>query len=189
MKHRILALFVAASAWLALAAASQTFAQEAGPAPPAPAPAPAPTSPRELPIRVGAFLGLSAGTPDGAVFAVGGYGDFFLTQHISLGPLAQVCIDDDFNQLAASIQAKYTFSVPEIEKLRPSAEIGLGLVIAERSHPRHNVGGSLLLPLGGGVAYMITDSIAIETRVYFNFDDVFNDDFFFTWFLGASFNF
>ncbi len=182
-----LALFVLA---LAAGAAPPAAAQAAATATAAPEPS-ASGGARKGRTEVGAHIGLSAATLADTAFALGAHADHFLTEQMSVGPLVQFAVDDPYFQLGLSLQVKGTLPIPEIPKLAPSAEIGIGFLYAwidpPGRNPRDDV--SFLIPLGLGVQYEVAERVSVGTNVYFNFTDVFDDNFFFTWFVGASYRF
>ncbi len=146
-----------------------------------------PASSRAGRFVFGAGLGLQADTLDGTAFALGLSGDYFLTHVLSIGPLLQMGFTGDLFQLGLSAQLKYTFDLPQIPKLNPHVEAGIGFVYADL-----NQGGSdtsFLIPLGLGAEYKLTEKISLDTTLLFNFTDLNvgrGDSFFLTWLVGVK---
>jgi len=82
----------------------------------------------------GAALGIQTDTPDSTAYAVGLYGDYYLTRGFSIGPLFQAGITGDLMQLGLTAQAKYTFDLSEIPQLKPHVQAGLGFIYADLDH-------------------------------------------------------
>jgi opacity protein-like surface antigen len=140
----------------------------------------------------GAGLGLHAGTPDNAAFALGFKGDYYFTQGFSIGPLLQLGFTGDLFQFGLTGQAKYTFDLKEIPALKPHIEAGIGFVYADLDRPgRSEDDVSFLIPLGIGAEYRLTNSISLDTNFLFNFTDldVRDKNFFFTWLVGLRYRF
>ena len=64
----------------------------------------------------GASLGVQTDTADSTAFALGLYGDYYLTPGFSIGPLLQMGFTNNLFQLGLTAQAKYTFDIPDIPK-------------------------------------------------------------------------
>jgi len=79
----------------------------------------------------GAALGLQTDTPDSTAFALGLYGDYYLTREFSIGPLLQMGFTEDLFQLGLTAQAKYTFDLADIPKLKPHVQAGFGFIYAD----------------------------------------------------------
>jgi opacity protein-like surface antigen len=141
----------------------------------------------------GAGLGLQAGTPDGTAFGLGFSGDYYITQGFSVGPLLQFGITGDLFQFGLTGQAKYTFDLKEIPALKPHIEAGIGFIYADldRGRGRSEDDLSILIPLGIGAEYRLTNSISLDTTFLFNFTDleVRDKNFFFTWLVGLRYRF
>lgn len=138
----------------------------------------------------GAGLGLQANTVDDTAFAVGLSGDYFLTNHFSLGPLMQIGVTGDLFQLGLSAQAKYTFDISQVPDLKPHLEAGVGFLYANLDRPGSGSRDdtSFLIPLGVGVEYRLSPRLSLDTTALFNFTDINvrnkERDFFFTWLVG-----
>lgn len=141
----------------------------------------------------GAFLGLQTDTADDTAFALGLYGDYYLTPSLSIGPLLQMGFTDDLFQLGLTAQAKYTFDIANIPKLKPHVQAGIGFIHAELDgwNGRSEDDTSFLIPLGVGAEYRLSGSMFLDGAVLVNFNDLdFKDgDSFVTWFLGVKFPF
>lgn len=141
----------------------------------------------------GASLGLQTDTADGTAFALGLYGDYYLTHGFSIGPLLQAGFTDNLFQLGLSAQAKYTFTIPDIPRLKPHVQAGLGFIHADLDGRNGNSGNdtSFLIPLGIGAEYRLTQSVSLDSAVLVNFNDLdYRDgDAFMTWFAGVKIQF
>jgi hypothetical protein len=141
----------------------------------------------------GAALGLQADTADDTAVALGFYGDYYLTQELSVGPLLQVGVTDDLEQFGLTAQVKYTFDLPDTPELKPHVQAGLGFIHAELDRPwfRNEDDTSFLIPLGVGLDYQLTDSVSLDNTLLFNFTnlDVRDENFFLTWLIGCKFRF
>ncbi len=141
----------------------------------------------------GAALGLQTDTPDSTAYALGLYGDYYLTRRFSIGPLLQMGYTADLFQVGLTAQAKHTFDVAGFPELKPHVQAGIGFIHAEldRRGWRREDDTSFLMPLGVGAEYKLTDSVSLDTSVLFNFTnlDVRDEHFFFTWLIGLKFPF
>lgn len=141
----------------------------------------------------GAAMGLQGDTPDSTAFAFGFYGDYYLTQEFSIGPLLQIGLTDDLFQLGLTAQAKYTFGIADIPKLEPYVQAGLGIIYADldRRGWSDEDDTSFLVPLGVGAEYKLTDSVSLDSTFLINITnlDVRDENVFFTWLIGLKFTF
>jgi opacity protein-like surface antigen len=98
---------------------------------------------------------------------------------------------NDLSQFGLTAQAKYTFDIPGVPKLKPNVQAGLGLIYADIDNRRegNRDDSSYLIPLGIGAEYRLTDSILLDGSIMVNFNDLdFRDgDSFVTWFIGVKF--
>ena len=142
---------------------------------------------------LGGSLGLQADTADNTTFALGVTGDYYLMHEFSIGPLLQMGFTDDLFQLGLTAQAKYTFDLTEIPKLKPHVQAGLGIIYADldRRGRRDEDDVSFLIPIGIGAEYRLTKSVSLDNTFLFNITnlDVRDDNFFFTWLIGLKFPF
>jgi len=138
----------------------------------------------------GAAAGLQTDTADGTAFALGLYGDYYLTPGFSIGPLLQMGFTNDLFQLGLTAQAKYTFDIPNIPKLKPHVQAGLGFIHADLDewHGSSKDDTSYLIPIGVGAEYRLTNSISLDGSVLVNFNDLDYRDgnSFMTWFFGVK---
>ncbi len=138
----------------------------------------------------GAAMGLQADTPDGAAFALGLYGDYFLTRELSVGPLLQMGVTNDLFQTGVSAQAKYFLDIADIPKLKPNVQAGLGIIHADLDRRGGKESDtSYLIPFGIGAEYKLKDSVSLDTTFLFNITnlDVRDEKFFVTWLVGLKF--
>lgn len=117
---------------------------------------------------------------------------FFVKDRFSVGPLLQMGFDDDYYIVAPTINFKMFFDVNE-PRLNPYLNAGIGMVYINVDHnPGDNDGMGLLLNLGAGVDYQLSENLSLGTNVLCNFipNDVMSENFFFSWqFLSISFRF
>jgi opacity protein-like surface antigen len=154
---------------------------------------PRPTDDRTGGFAFGAGLGLQADTADHTAGSLVFFGDYYVTHEFSIGPLLQLGFTDDLFQLGLTVQAKYTFDLPQIPQLKPHVQAGIGFIYSDldREPERDEDDVSFLIPLGIGAEYKLTKSISLDTAFLFNITnlDVRDDNFFLTWFVGVKFLF
>jgi opacity protein-like surface antigen len=138
----------------------------------------------------GAGLGLQGDTPDATAFSLGLSGDYFLTHEVSIGPLLQMGFTGDLFQLGLSAQAKYTLDLPQIPKLKPHFEAGIGFAYADldQGGNRDADDASFIIPVGVGAEYKLSERVSLDTTLFFNFTDlnVRDENFFITWLVGVK---
>lgn len=138
----------------------------------------------------GAALGLQTDTADDTAFALGLYGDYYLTHGFSIGPLLQMGFTDDLFQLGLTAQAKYTFDIPDIPRLKPHVQAGLGFIHADLDgrYGNDKDDTSFLIPIGIGAEYRLSNWVSLDGAVLVNFNDLdYRDgDSFMTWFFGVK---
>lgn len=139
----------------------------------------------------GAAVGFQTDTADSTAFALGVYGDYYLSHNVSIGPLLQMGFTDDLFQLGLSAQAKYTFDIPNVPKFKPHIQAGIGFVHADLDewYGGSKDDTSILIPLGVGAEYKLSNSISLDGAILVNFNDLdYRDgDTFVTWFFGIKF--
>jgi len=138
-------------------------------------------------IVVGAGLGLEGGTADATVFGLGANADYYLTNGFSLGPLLQLGLGGDLFQLGLTLQAKYTFDIPDLRAFKPHVEAGIGFIYSD-FEPRS--GGSeretsYLFPIGFGLEYQLSRRLSLDTTFFFNLTDLTFDQVHATWLVGV----
>jgi hypothetical protein len=142
-------------------------------------------------MALGTSVGIQSGTADGTIFGLTSNLDYYLDRHLSLGPLLQVGISDDFFQLGLSGQAKYVFTSPEMPRLRPHLQGGLGIIgmDLDRPGPGDNDDIGFLIPLGSGIEYAVGKNTFLGTTLLLNFTDADvrgQDNVFMSWVFGQS---
>ena len=139
----------------------------------------------------GTALGVQVDTPDSTAFALGLYGDYYLTHAFSIGPLIQLGFTSDLFQFAPTAQAKYTLDLADMPQLKPHVQAGIGIIHADldRRGMREEKDTSFLIPLGIGAEYKLTDSVSLDNTFLFNFTNlgVRDEKFFFAWLIGLKF--
>ncbi len=138
-------------------------------------------------VVVGAGLGLEGGTAANTVFGLGANGDYYLTNAFSVGPLMQLGLGGDLFQLGLSLQAKYTFDIPELGRWKPHVEAGIGFIYADFKPRggRSETDASYLVPIGFGVEYQIGRRLSLDTTFVLNLTDLKFDQVHATWLVGA----
>ncbi len=120
-------------------------------------------------VRIGTDIGFHAGTVDDTDFALGAYGDYFLSDQFGVGPLLQFGITDDLFQFGMSIQAKGLFEVFDYSNLFLEVQAGLGFIHADldmKDTTRSDT--SVLVPLGIGLEYRLSEQVSISSKLLFN---------------------
>jgi len=121
----------------------------------------------------GAGVGFLADTPDGAIeFALKGHADYFLTQRISVGPLAQYAGASNDFLFGLSAQAKYWWDLLGSRNAKLVVQGGIGFVragIKDTDSGVANTYTSFLIPLGVGLDYTVTKQVAVTADFLLNF--------------------
>lgn len=143
-------------------------------------------------LALGTSVGLHSGTADGTILGVSSNLDYYLDHHLSLGPLLQFGISDDFYQIGLSGQAKYVFTSPQMPRFRPHVQGGVGVIGMEldRPGPGDDDDIGFLIPLGGGLEYALGPNALLGTTILLNFTDADvrgDDDLFMSWVFGLRF--
>lgn len=108
---------------------------------------------------------------------------FFVKDRFSVGPLLQLGFDDDRLIVAPTINFKMYLDVNE-PKLHPYLNAGIGAVYLNVEHtPGDNDEIGLLLNVGAGLDYQLSDSTSLGTNILCNFIpyEVMGENFFFSW--------
>jgi hypothetical protein len=120
----------------------------------------------------GAGVGFWANTPDGAEFGLKGHADYFWTQNLSVGPLAQYAGAGNDLLFGLSAQAKYWWVIPGTRSLAKLAvQGGVGFVWADIEDSDSGVAdtySSFLIPVGVGLDYALTRKVAVTVEVLVN---------------------
>jgi opacity protein-like surface antigen len=144
-------------------------------------------------FSLGGALGLMTDTPDNTAFAFGLSGDYYLTDEFSIGPLLQMGFTGDLFMTGLTAQAKYTFDLIGIPKLKPYAQAGIGFIYADlkRGGGNKESDTSFLLPFGVGAEYKLTNVLSLDATVLLNATnlDVRDENLFVTFLFGLKFAF
>ena len=117
----------------------------------------------------GGAIGFLANTPDGTAFALNVDGGIFLNEKLSVGPLLQVALTGDLEQVGLSGQGKFWIPIPNTsDRANLTLQGGLGFVHADR----FGSDTSFLIPLGVGLDYRLNDAVAVYTDFLLNFTDL-----------------
>lgn len=118
---------------------------------------------------------------------------YHLTDNVSVGPMLHFAPQDGGTMVSMSLDSKYNMRFrgnkdDAVRRLSPFFGVGFGF-----SHLTAGPGdSSFLIALITGLEYDITDQVALNSEMRFNImaDDVFRDNFYFTWqMLGARIRF
>lgn len=121
----------------------------------------------------GVGTGFVGSAPDGiAEFAINGHADYFLAEHISIGPLAQYAgVGNDF-LFGLSAQARYWWDIPGTDHLaKLVVQGGIGFIragIKDTDSGTANAYGSFLVPVGIGIDYTVTPRLAVTADFLLN---------------------
>ena len=121
----------------------------------------------------GAGVGFLGNTPDGTEFAFKGNADYFLTQNLSVGPLAQYAGAGNDFLFGLTAQAKYWWTIPNTKNMAKLVfQGGIGFVragIRDLDSGTANTYSSFLIPLGVGLDYTISKQVALTADFLLNF--------------------
>jgi hypothetical protein len=157
MRKKILAFFGYASLLAALSIPASAAAQ---------------LSPEQRAGRfeLGAQIGGVFGTPDDTAFGLVGHGDYFFSQNFSIGPMLQLGWTSDYFQIGPSVQFKYTYDIDT--RWKANAQAGLGFMFADLDARKDKDDTGILIPLGAGIDYRLTNNLALGATLLFNFTDL-----------------
>ncbi len=130
----------------------------------------------------GAALGFLGNTPDrGADFALKGHVDYFVARSLSVGPLVQYAGSGSQVIFGLTGMVKYWWDLGVANhrlKLVPQAGIGFARLGVEDLRPRGAVGtdASFLLPIGVGLDYAVTSTMAATVDFLLNFTSLSGND-------------
>ncbi len=145
---------------------------------------------------VGPSIGASIGfTADPGTFLLALEAPFRVAPHITVGPLLQLGLSDDWTIVAPTANVRYAFdlssaSSPGVRKLSPFIQGGLGFAYLERDRNgrRDRDDTGFLFNMGGGIEYFVTEQFAVGSSIMFNVmpDSVIGENFFFSWQMGSA---
>jgi hypothetical protein len=117
----------------------------------------------------GGAVGFLGNTPDGTAFATNLNADYFISQQLSLGPLAQIAATGDLFQFGLSGQAKLWFELPDLDKrLKLNLQGGIGFLHSDL----FSSDDSWLIPIGVGVDYALNEKLSLTSTFLLNFTDI-----------------
>ncbi len=144
----------------------------------------------------GPSLGISFGfTADPENFLLAFEAPFGVAPGVTVGPLLQLGLSDDWTIVAPSANVRYAFdlsaaSTPEVRRLSPFIQGGLGFAYLDRdrSGRRDRDDTGFLFNMGGGIEYFVTEQFAVGSSIMFNVlpDSVIGENFFFSWQMGSA---
>ncbi|WP_447980449.1 hypothetical protein [Candidatus Nitrospira bockiana] len=127
------------------------------------------TNPTPGQWSAGGGIGFLGATPSGTAFALNAHADNFLNRYFSIGPLVQVALTGSLTQFGLSGQGKYWIDIPDTgNRMKLVLQAGIGFLHADRL----DSDTSWLIPLGAGLDYAITDSLALTANFLLNFTDI-----------------
>ena len=130
-------------------------------------------------VAFGAGFGPLFSTESGSILGLDFFGDYYLTNEFSIGPLLQVGIDNNFDQLGLSAQFKYMIDMAAVPTVHPHLEAGLGLIYANDGRSQTE----FLLPFGGGVDVEVAKRLFLNSTLLLNVSGL-HDDLYVSWFFG-----
>lgn len=117
----------------------------------------------------GGGLGMLWSTPDGTAFAMNGNVEYFLSDHVSVGPLVQVAFTGDMTQAGLSGQGKYWIDLPGTGgRGKLNLQSGVGFMHAD--FLRNDT--SWLVPLGVGYEYALSSGQSLTAAFLLNFTNL-----------------
>lgn len=113
----------------------------------------------------------------------------FMRDEVAVGFALQLGVDDDFTVVSPMIFARYVFDLSTsanevVKKLQPYAQGGAGLTHIDHDRRGRDADGTdFLLSLGGGIDYLLSDSLSIGSRMLINIipGQVLNERLYFSW--------
>ncbi len=129
------------------------------------------------PVRTGSWsggggLGFMSHTPDGAAeFGLAGHADYFVSDRVSVGPLAQYAGTGNDFLFGLSAQARYWWPLPGFARTSVVFQGGLGFVragITDTDSRTTNNFTSFLIPVGVGVDYALTPRLSLTADFLVN---------------------
>jgi hypothetical protein len=120
----------------------------------------------------GAGMGFLGNTPDGVMeFAISGHAEYFLDEHVSIGPLGQYAgVGNDF-LFGLSAQVKYWWDIPGMSATRLTVQGGVGFVragIKDTDSGTANTYGSFVVPIGIGIDHAFTERLSLTADLLLN---------------------
>lgn len=140
------------------------------------------------PLSLEAGIGFSA-DPDS--FLIGIALPWEITNEISVGPLVQFGLDDDFTIIAPTMNARYSFDFSssdhaELRRVRPHLEFGAGFAYAKLDGVPSFVDDDdieFMMNFGLGADYRLSRSWSLGSRMHFNVipGDLFGENLIYSW--------
>ena len=117
-------------------------------------------------------MGFLGDTPDGVLeFAFNGHVDYFVTERLSIGPLAQYAgVGNDF-LFGLSAQAKHWWTIPGTDATRLVVQAGVGFVragIKDTDSGIANTYASFLVPFGIGIDRSVGQRLSLTADFFLN---------------------
>ena len=117
----------------------------------------------------GGSIGWIGGTPDDSALALNARSDYFVADHVSVGPLAQFGITGDMFQFGLSGQGKYWIELPGTNgRGKLALQSGIGFV-----HSTFADGDtSWLVPIGIGYEHALDSGMNLTAETVVNFTNL-----------------
>lgn len=117
----------------------------------------------------GGSIGMLGSTPDGAAFTMNGSGEYFVDEHVSIGPLLQLGLTGDMALIGLSGQGKYYIDIPDTQgRGRMVLQSGVGFAHADFRQDDT----SWLIPLGVGYEYALSSGVDLTATGLVNFTNL-----------------
>ncbi len=120
----------------------------------------------------GTGVGFLGGTPDGVEFALNGHLDYFISEEISVGPLAQYAGAGDDFLFGLTVQGKYWWPIPGMNnQTKLVMQGGIGFVRAGIREPEIGFGdtfSSFLIPIGFGIDHAVNEHVSVTADFMLN---------------------
>lgn len=124
---------------------------------------------------VGSDLGLTTGTVNGTVFALGFNVDYYADRNFSFGPMMQISPTGNLFQIAFAGVGKYHFRLNNGINLVPFTGIGLIHADLDRGTGPSQVNRndtSWYIPIGLSLEYQVIHNIALSSTLMVNLHDI-----------------
>jgi len=136
-------------------------------------------------MAVDSGIGFTLG-PD--TFLLGIHGDYFLGEHLAVGPMLQLGVSDSIFLLAPTFGVKGIFDIPHsgfARRVKPFIQAGGGFAYATSDAPSGSNDDdiSFLLNVGFGTDIYVTRRVSLGNNLLFNIvpTKLFSNRFFFSW--------
>jgi len=106
------------------------------------------------------------------LFAMQALVDYYVTDEVGIGPLAQFGINGRDNFFGISGQVRYSALLARNNVVRPYGTLGIGYAEFRVDDLfKGEQKAAFLLPVGGGFEFKLTDDLALDANVLFNISE------------------